>query len=103
MTISCPHLPDDGLTGSNAPWTKERRLANLTTLQIIAKGGASVGIKQRHVFLGTNAVVARVGLRFLLGWDRQVFHTSALLGNIEGQRLYGRGLAGILHVMYFTG
>src|SRR5215469_375832 len=40
---------------------------------------------------------------FLLCRDREIFETSALLGDVEGECLGGLARAGVLHVMHFAG
>src|SRR5436309_12441605 len=45
---------------------------------------------------------ASLPLRFLFRWNREILDTSALLGNVEGQRLRGSTAAGILHVVHFA-
>src|ERR1039458_5826092 len=42
-------------------------------------------------------------VQYLLSRNREVFHTSALFGNVEGQRLRRRAVAGILHVVHLAG
>jgi hypothetical protein len=42
-------------------------------------------------------------LRFLFRRNREILEASALFGNVEGQRLHRRALAGVLHVVHFSG
>src|SRR5664280_1573340 len=42
-------------------------------------------------------------VQYLLCRNREVLHTSALFGNVEGQRLRRRAAAGILHVVHLAG
>jgi len=43
------------------------------------------------------------GATGLLRRDGEVFELGALLGDVEGERLSGRGGAGVLHVVHFAG
>src|ERR1039458_1469175 len=39
----------------------------------------------------------------LFSRNREVFESSTFLSNVEGQRLHRRALAGVLHVVHFSG
>jgi hypothetical protein len=58
--------------------------------------------ERAHISLGTSWSANRQS-RFLFGRNREILELGAFLGNVEGQRLHRRAVAGVLHVVHFSG